>query len=71
MKASLMEGYSAVRAAGGPRGTPCISRREYNYTGGYLVHREGFRGGREETVAARARLSLETAILLSRKRVSK
>jgi hypothetical protein len=34
------------------------SRRKYSYTGGYWVHKEEFRGGREETVAARARLSL-------------
>jgi hypothetical protein len=35
----------------------------------WYIH-EGFRGGREETVAERARLSLETAMLLSREGIA-
>ena len=53
------------------RGTPCILGGNIAYTGGYVVHTRGFRGGREETVAARARLSLETAMSLSREGISK
>jgi hypothetical protein len=59
-----MEGYSAVRAAGGPPCTPYvlggkIAMREHTW----YIH-EWFRGGREETVTERARLSLETAMFL-------
>lgn len=49
------------------RGTPYIlggkiAMREHTR----YIHEGGFRGGREETVAERARLSLETAMFFSR-----